>query len=240
VVTRSQVLQRFHRDEEGLIRSILRDLVDNGLAFRTGSDRDAAYRLANQEELIKVGQLYENKEPDELVWALVFHEGPIDQKRLASLAQLSGEQLETVLNRLVTNGRIQVEPCGDEPSYRSKSLVVPRDAETGWEASIYDHFHAVVQTICCKLHRDPEIDKYNDLVGGSTYTFDVGPNHPLEAEVLHTLNQFRDHCSELRQRVLAHNQAHGSGEPHESVIVYAGQCVIPQDDLSDEQEEKGL
>jgi hypothetical protein len=76
---------------------------------------------------------------------------------------------------------------------------------------------------------DSGSDNYGNRVGGATYTFDVGPDHPLEQEVLDTLNKIRALCGDLRKRVTAYNEKHGVCNPHEHVMVYAGQCVIPQE-----------
>jgi hypothetical protein len=49
--TRDEVLARFKRDDEVSVRSILNDLVETGLAVRSGVRNEIRYRLATEEEL---------------------------------------------------------------------------------------------------------------------------------------------------------------------------------------------
>ena len=49
--TRGEVLARFKHDDEVSVRSILNDLVETGLAVRSGVRNDMRYRLATEEEL---------------------------------------------------------------------------------------------------------------------------------------------------------------------------------------------
>jgi len=49
--TRDEVLDRFKHDDEVSVRSILNDLVETGLAVRSGVRNDLRYRVATEEEL---------------------------------------------------------------------------------------------------------------------------------------------------------------------------------------------
>jgi hypothetical protein len=49
--TRDEVLARFKHDDEVSVRSILNDLVETGLAVRSGLRNDMRYRIATEEEL---------------------------------------------------------------------------------------------------------------------------------------------------------------------------------------------
>jgi hypothetical protein len=49
--TRSEVLARFKHDDEVSVRSILNDLVETGLAVRSGVRNEMRYRVATEEEL---------------------------------------------------------------------------------------------------------------------------------------------------------------------------------------------
>ena len=66
------------------------------------------------------------------------------------------------------------------------------------------------------------------LPGGSTYSFDVWPSHPLAGEVQATLSRLRTQLGELWDRVEAHNRAHGVPPEYERVTVYAGQSSLMQ------------
>ncbi len=94
-----------------------------------------------------------------------------------------------------------------ETVYRTGSLFVPVGSPVGWEAAIFDHFQAMVKTICCRLREDIAISNPGDIVGGSTYTLDVWPGHPLEEETCATLAKLRATLVDLRRRVEEHNHA---------------------------------
>jgi hypothetical protein len=89
-----------------------------------------------------------------------------------------------------------------------------------------------VRTICNRLDEEARRAPYAESIGGSTYTFDVGPGHPLEPEVLGILARLREQCAALRARVAEHNDEHGRTERGENVVVYVGQSVVPREDLS--------
>jgi hypothetical protein len=113
--------------------------------------------------------------------------------------------------------------------------VIERDAAVGWEAAVYDHFQAVVRTICARLDRDTAREGYREHIGGSTYSMDVCAEHPLRHEALTTLDRMRAQLSDLRQRINAHNAERGLGANVERIVIYAGQCVLPDDAVPSER-----
>src|SRR5258706_7593095 len=103
-------------------------------------------------------------------------------------------------------------------------------SSAGWEAAVLDHVQAMVQTIASKLRQDTMAASLGDNVGGSTYTLEIWPGHPLETEALGELSLFRERLSHLRARIAAHNASDTLPAQRNRVIVYAGQCVIPLED----------
>jgi len=223
VVTREQVTARFHRDEEALVRGVLHDLIENGLVFATGTDSRTAYRVATDDELGRMRQFMQGQ-LDELLWVIIYREGPVARSTLTKLARSKPAQIDAALERLSEAGRIRRTGAAEDPEYRSEAFVIPLGAAAGWEAAILDHYHALVRTVCQKLRAEPE-SSMKDAVGGSTYTYAVWPGHPLRDEVLASLRQFRETFGELRSRVDAHNEAQGIPEEYEEIIVYGGQSV---------------
>jgi hypothetical protein len=63
--TRSDVLERFKYDDEVSVRSILHDLVESGIAVRSGMRADTRYRAATEEELRDLGTGTRTSNPDE-------------------------------------------------------------------------------------------------------------------------------------------------------------------------------
>ncbi|NUN14724.1 MAG: hypothetical protein HUU55_13925, partial [Myxococcales bacterium] len=68
----------------------------------------------------------------------------------------------------------------------------------------------------------------DDVTGGSTYTFDVYPGHPFEADAYNVLRGVRERVGELREQIERYNAAHPLPEEFNNVVVYVGQCVVEQ------------
>jgi hypothetical protein len=80
-------------------------------------------------------------------------------------------------------------------------------------------------------------------VGGSTYSFDVWPGHPLEREALSQLAEFRERTSSLRERIRAVNEQSARPDRFWTVTLYAGQSVMDsgrERSPSDPQEDREL
>jgi hypothetical protein len=226
VVTRKRVLERFHRDDEAVVRGVLHDLTESGLVFVSGAGQQTTYRVATDEELAATQN---DRDSDELVWVIVYRYGPLDREAIREHLSVPAASLDTALERLVSTGRIQKSDEGDATSYSAKELVVPLDATQGWEASVFDHYHALVQTICRKLGQEPRASGA-DTTGGSTYTFEVWAGHPYEERTSAMLRRFREEQSELRKLVQGYNDEHRAPVATKRVVVYAGQYVAEEED----------
>ena len=222
VVTRKRVLERFHRDDEALVRSVLYDLGESGLVFSSGSGHKTAYRVVTDDELEETQR---DPDCDELLWAIIYREGPLALGTLAERVSVPRPAIEAALERLVSMGRVH---RNGELGFSAKNLFVPLDATTGWEASVFDHYHALVQTICRKLAQEPRASGA-DTTGGSTYTFEVWPGHPHEERVLSILGAFRKAQSELRAEIQQYNEDHPAPSESKRVVVYAGQYVSEEE-----------
>lgn len=231
LVTRSDVLKRFDRDEEALVKGVLNDLCESGLVFRTGVTKGAAYRAATQEELADLSRRSDGLL--ELVWMLVYREGPITEDELAQRISLERETLAKGLRELVASGRAQELEGG---RYDAGKLVLPLGSSAGYEAALFDHYQAVVRTLCMRLRNAGDATKQSET-GGSTYSFTVWEGHPLEDEVRGLLREYRARHSELRERVEAYNLEHPVPQEHQRVTAYGGLCIV--DEERDELEPVG-
>lgn len=214
VVTRSSLLERFHRDEETLVRGVVKDLVDSGLVFSSGTGNQTKYRVAEDGDL-EVGGLREQR-PDEIVWVMIYRQGPLSREVINERNLLSENALDECLDRLLASGRIEETDEG----FVSKEVILPLDSSIGWEAAVLDHYHSVVSTLVARLRT---LGEPTSSTGGSTYTFDVWPGHPFEEEALGLLGEFRARATELRERVEGHNAGAEVPESFEPVIAYMGQ-----------------
>jgi hypothetical protein len=237
-VSQAELLDKFRADDATLVRGVLNDLAESGLVFKTGQGPVTRYRLA-EAETTATPEAAPETGLDELVWALVFREGPISQNALAEAFPGVGKRLEPVLTRLESAGRVTrlVAEHEASPHFAAASFVVPAGAPQGWEASVYDHFHSVVKTICTKLEQGA-VSHLRDRVGGSTYTFEVWPGHPYEAEVMATLEEFRARNSALRTKVRAHNEGQALPATYQRVVIYAGQCVTETSEEKEHEEDE--
>jgi hypothetical protein len=233
LVSRAELLQRFHRDDEVQVRGVLKDLMDSGLVFSTGTAHTAVFRAATAEELGRMQAVGDSSGLDELLWAFIYREGPITRGALLKRGGLSAPDLDSALERLQSSARISSSGAeAAERAYRATELVIPLGAAVGWEAAVFDHFQAMVRTISARLTQGSDSKRTRGQVGGSTYSFDVWDQHPLAEEVLGLLQEFRARAGELRQRVEAHNAAAGVPESFAQVTTYIGQSVLEQGDES--------
>jgi hypothetical protein len=224
-VTRAEVLTQFASDDESQVRGVLRDLCESGLIAASGSGARLSYRLRSEEELMRLRQAQSNDGLDELLWALIYREGPITLAGLRK-THVDGTELEPAIARLLAAGR--VEQASPDGPLTARSLVLPLGSVVGWEAAVFDHFKAVVNTITGRLATNRKRAGLADRIGGSTYTLDVWPGHPLADRAYETLKNLRSQLSDLRDEVERYNADHAMPERYTQVLMYAGQCLIEQ------------
>jgi hypothetical protein len=222
LVTRDEVLRRFARDDETQVRAVLHDLNESGLLFASGAGSTVSYRAASEADLAALRQQPMAAGLDELIWALVYREGPLTRSDLVTRGRMTVAELDAVLARLIESGR--VVQVGAQ--LRASDLTIPLDAQVGWEAAVFDHLQAMVQTICQRLAAQGQGARGDDTVGGSTYSFDIWAGHPFAAEVRGLLARFRAEHSALSARVIEHNREHALPERYEQVVFYGGQCAL--------------
>jgi hypothetical protein len=223
VRSRGQVLARFSRDEQDLVRGVLHDLTENGLVFSTGVGQEQAYRATTKAEHVQMSRLADASGLDELLWAFIYREGPVSREALAELAAGNAVALDVVLDRLVALHKITAEGEGEARVFRAEKLEVLLDAEVGWEAAVFDHYRALVQTICQRLSRGSA--QASARMGGSTFTLDVWPGHPHADEAYGVLARFRTEHTELYERIERYNAEHGRPAEYDQVVIYGGQHV---------------
>jgi hypothetical protein len=220
MVTREDVLKRFHRDDEALVKGVLYDLCETGLVLKLGSGKHAAYRAATADEIASLRASHDGLL--ELVWALVYRDGPLTEQELSARTSLSHEALGRCLGQLLLDDRVQRE---GQNRYRARAIVLPLGSSAGWEAALFDHFQAVVKTIVARLRRGADASSEAES-GGSTYTFSIWKGHPFEGEVRGLLQEFRARHSRLREQIQAYNDAHQKPPRFDRVTVYGGLNVL--------------
>lgn len=225
VVPRSEVLRRFAREDEELVRGILRDLVESGLVFQKGRGDGTIYRLASTDDFQRLTARDEHQSRVAIVWLLVYLHGPLSAESIAERARLDVSHAHAALAELEAQGRISTRDDG----FVSDVFVVQHDDPAGWEAAFFDHYNAVVQALCIKLRNMTLRSLPNDVLGGSTYSFEVWDGHPFQSRVLSLLADTRRELSKLRAEVDNYNDSVTRPEGATKVTFYFGQAVIAPD-----------
>lgn len=234
VVSRAQILKRFCKDDDDSVKGIINDLVESGLASKTGHGDNAIYRITSAEDLARLEAVDPSHAVSSLAWVAVYRNGPISFEQLQQLVPLDTEKLKSELDKLVADGRVAVEHTGEASLYTSKQCFIPIGDSAGWEASLTDHYQAVVTAICAKIRNGNTRALPDDRIGGSTYSFDVWPDHPSEEKVYALLASFRKELSRLWDEVAEYNRSRRPPNRISKVTFYFGQNVTANEGDKDE------
>lgn len=226
IVTRAAILLRFSRDDEAQVRSVVRDLCESRLVFSSGAGHSTIYRAATDGELRTLHQMKPQEGLDELVWAFVYRLGPLSREQMEKEVAVRGAEVDAALERLVAAGRIEKRVDGDGETFRSARLFIPVDAPVGWEAAVFDHFKAMVNTISARLNLENGDSGGRSRLGGRLYTLDVWDGHPFAAEAVETLSRVREQLRAQREKIERYNEEHGIPETFTRVVHYVGQYLI--------------
>lgn len=235
VASRAEVLQRFVRDDDASVKSILKDLVESGLVYQRGRGEQSSYRVASDSDLARDPAEATSSELSMMVWVLVYRDGPLASAELARRLNLSEARTAEALDVLMQQGRLQVEtaPSG-ESLYSTRRCLIALGDEAGWEAALVDHYQAVVSAMCTKLRNGNTRALPPDVVGGSTYSFDVWPGHPYQHRAQELLAETRHRVSALWSDVAEYNAtAHRPQQGKRKVTFYCGQSVTLDGEFDD-------
>lgn len=147
VRTRAEVLIRFAHDDESLVRGALHDLVDTGLISSSGSGASVVYRKTTDEE--RNALLRNGSGLDEFLWVLIYRQGPLPELQLEQQLGVRSGTLRDALARLQADGRAREQ----DGRWCASGFAVPLGSDVGWEAALFDHYQALVKTICARLAR---------------------------------------------------------------------------------------
>ena len=223
VTTKADVLRRFSRDDEGSVRGILTDLVENGLVFQSGKGDAAIYRVTSEDDW---GKAEVNGEGRALAaWLLLYREGTMRAEQIAERLRLETGAAASLLEPLLSDGRVRIELLEGVPHYATTSCVIALGEPSGFEAGIIDHFRAVSSALSAKVKSGARSSSKDDATGGSTFTFELEPGHALESEIRGTLGRLRQELIALWDRVAAENARKPLGESSYRVTTYVGQFV---------------
>lgn len=224
--TRLQILTRFRFDDENSVRGILNDLVESGFIYRTGRGASTLYGIVPDEDRERGAIDERNDSARLLAWLTIYRNSPIDSDSLGQIVPLKPETLAAAIEALLNDGRIREQIDNGVTQYASDSCLIPVGNSIGWDVALFDHFQAVVATICTKVRNGDTRSLPDDQIGGSTYTFDVWPGHPAEEQVASLLTRYREEVATLWNQVEAFNAENKSeNRRNRQITFYLGQSV---------------
>jgi hypothetical protein len=227
-VSRRELLARFRYDDPTSVGAVLSDLLSSGLITRSNSGDAPSYRLAEASGFVRIARDSSPHAAAAMLWATVYRTPGLTFEALAELVGLELQLVHIALEPLIGRGSIALR----DGRLHAELLVIPVGAGEGWEAALFDHYHAVVTALRIKLRMGKTQSSQLDMVGGATLTFDVHPEHPLRADVLALLAKVRADVNALWEQVEGHNRTHPVPvERAEQVCFYFGQSWCkPGDD----------
>jgi hypothetical protein len=230
-ILRAEVLHRFRYDDDDNVRGVLRDLTHQGLVYRTGRGDSVSYRALDLDQLSELAAQSEEALLN-VVHITVQQKGALSEAEVCAQTALPKDQTARALATLTARGLLRKQTTAAVERYTSDGCALPFDDPRGWEAAVFDHYQAMVGALCAKLELGNRGAQQSDVIGGSTYGFEIWPAHPHYDEVRGLLRRFREQCGELKARVAAHNLESSAPEGRERVIAYFGQNVL--DDFASE------
>jgi len=224
VARKAEVLTRFCNDDGASVRGILKDLVTSGLVVQTGRGESAEYRVATDDDGAREPH-HQIERNAAVTWVHVYQDGPITRSALLHQLPLSDDQLDAALRSLVADGRISKTGTNGESRYSAERCLIPVENEAGWEAAVMDHHRAVMTALALKVRGGAPSGTTASELGGSTFVFDLCPNHPHEAEARALLLETREKMSHLWDKVVAHNGSREKADDDYKVTFYFGQAI---------------
>jgi hypothetical protein len=218
-LSRRELSDKFPNVEERAVLAVLGDLVDSGLAYKSGRGRDAVYGLTSPAERRRLENAGSKASLANLIWLVLSTQGAMSRERLQETFAASSEIFSGAIENLCSDGRV-VETDG---LLVAQSFEIPVGAEEGWEAAACDHFRAVANALGAKL--GSRNSRSGDRVGGGTLTFSVHREHPHREQVYGLLERVREDVGELWRTVAEYNRQHRPPADAERVTFYYGQNV---------------
>lgn len=233
--SRADLLRRFCRDDEDILRGVLRDLGESGLITKTGRGAHTRYEPGAGAGFREVTHEQQQEALRGVAQAIIYQEGPLPQAELAARMRVPEahivEAIDTLVARRLVNAR--PDPEDDDPAARLLCTISYGewvDAEQGWELAFYDHVHAVMSLLARRLDEGRPPPRLADITGASTYTFDLDPDHPAREPIVSLLARARQLAAEARALDEKHAKPFATARrAGERVTFYVGQLVLPLD-----------
>ncbi len=230
-ISRQEIVELFRQDDENDVGAVLRDLTNSGLVYSAGQGRRCVYRPTSAEDRKHFADEDNQDSLVSMIWATLFHHAAADVDELANRLNIERGAVQRAVEQLHSEGRVEAEDPAALRGLSARELLVPVDAEQGWEAAVFDHYQAVAAAIAAKLRRGRTSATTNDVIGGTTLRFELAVDNPHREQVLRLLADVRRQANELWEQVRTHNSAHPiSTDDVTNVCFYFGQYLTEPDD----------
>jgi hypothetical protein len=225
-VSRRDVVRHFSHDGEREVVAVLTDLVGSGLVHAAGRGTGAVYGVTTDAERRALTEAADAESVAAFAWVALRATPGVTRAALSDSLRVDLDTIREAVKRLVADGRVEENDDTDDGPLFARPLVILVGAEMGWEAAVLDHFRAVANAIAAKVRHGQTRSAGNDVLGGTTLSFNLGPHHPHWDRVHGLLSRTRAEAVRLWDEVEAHNLAHPVPEDQETrVWFYAGQYV---------------
>jgi hypothetical protein len=229
-VTRAELAESFKRDDEADVAAVLNDLVASGLLYSTGRGRSAAYRSTSPSDREHLAAERTLETLTHLVWLSLAVPGGLTREELTQRFPEQDAFLDRGLAALLDDGRAVRIAAEPEERFHAKQVTIPVGSEAGWESAVFDHYRAVCTALANKVRLGGASAAAQTLIGGTTLSFDLTPDHPHAEEVKALLTRVRADALEVWKRVAGYNAKHPPADDRlERVIFYAGQNYVGND-----------
>lgn len=219
--TRERIDQRFCLDGKPEVAAVLKDLVASGLVHVTGTGRNAVYGATTALSRTQIQRGLDAEAIEHVLWLEIFRGDCPTQEELLSLVAAEPTLVEDALERLVSKG-IVTETDG---KYSAGRFTIPIGADVGWESAILDHYYAVSKAIAKKVASGVASSADPD-VGGSTFRYEIYPEHPFYDQVTSQFKTMRNAAQTLWDNVSAYNQKHPTNVSESQIMTfYMGHLV---------------
>jgi hypothetical protein len=217
--SRRELIAEFGTTEPKSVSAVLNDLVDSGLAYKSGRGNDAVFGLTSESERERLLRASSVASLANLVWLCLATQGSKSHAELGKLFAVEQVLLTEALDRVLSDGRV----TRSDDRFIAEGFEIPVGAEEGWEAAVCDHFRAVATAIGTKVSSPSS--RADDTVGGATLCFTVHRDHPKRVEVLDLLRRLRADIGSLWKEVADYNREHPPPSDADRVTFYFGQNV---------------
>jgi hypothetical protein len=220
--TRAQLLSRFAKDGDRETIGVLTDLVQSGLLYATGTGEGTLYGVTSDVERQRLTRHSDLAALSSMALGEIYRNPGNTVAALSKTLGVDVAALEAALATLRREGRV----TDTDGELRASTFQLPVGAEVGWESAVFDHFQAVAATIVSKLRVRARGGAVEQHVGGSTFRFEVYPEHPMLAEVLALLGRVRQETEAVWLRVGNYNDEHPvAAETRRAIVFYFGQSL---------------